>query len=84
MEVIGKDEIERRQAPDLPTLLEETLDMGITRYGAYGNAANVNMRGLDSSRVAILIDGIPANSPRTGGFDMSMLDLNTNLLAGLL
>jgi vitamin B12 transporter len=76
MEVIGKDEIERRQAPDLPTLLEETLDMGITRYGAYGNAANVNMRGMDSSRVAILIDGIPANSPRTGGFDMSMLDLN--------
>jgi vitamin B12 transporter len=77
MEVIGRDEIERRQAPDLPTLLEETLDMGITRYGAYGNAANVNIRGLDSSRVAILIDGIPVNSPRTGGFDMSMLDLNS-------
>jgi vitamin B12 transporter len=77
MDVITKDEIERRNAPDLPTLLEETLNLGVTRYGAYGNQADINIRGFDSERVAILINGIPANSPRTGEFDMTQIDINS-------
>ncbi|MDR2079303.1 MAG: TonB-dependent receptor, partial [Treponema sp.] len=75
--VIDQEEIARRQAADLPALLEEVLDAGITRYGAYGNAAQVNLRGFDGKRVAILINGIPANSPRTGDFDFSTIDINS-------
>jgi vitamin B12 transporter len=75
MEVIEKEEIERRAAPDLATLLEETLDMGVTRFGAYGNQAEINIRGFDTERIAILIDGVPANSPRSGEFDVSSLNL---------
>jgi vitamin B12 transporter len=75
MEVIEREEIERRAAPDLATLLEETLDMGITRYGAYGNQTEINIRGFDTERIAILIDGVPANSPRSGEFDVSSLNL---------
>jgi vitamin B12 transporter len=75
MEVIEKEEIERRSAPDLATLLEETLDMGITRYGAYGNQTEINIRGFDTERIAILIDGVPANSPRSGEFDVSSVNL---------
>jgi vitamin B12 transporter len=75
MEVIEKGEIERRAAPDLATLLEETLDMGITRYGAYGNQTEINIRGFDTERIAILIDGVPANSPRSGEFDVSSINL---------
>jgi vitamin B12 transporter len=75
MEVIEREEIERRAAPDLATLLEETLDMGITRYGAYGSQTNINIRGFDTSRIAVLIDGVPANSPRSGDFDVSTLNL---------
>jgi outer membrane cobalamin receptor len=37
--VVLKDEIDRIAAPDIPTLLEEALDIGITRHGAYGNSS---------------------------------------------
>jgi vitamin B12 transporter len=75
MEVITQEDIQRRNAPDLATLLAEALDMGITRYGAYGNQTEINMRGFDTERIAILIDGIPANSSRSGEFDVSQIDL---------
>jgi vitamin B12 transporter len=50
--------------------------MGITRYGAYGNQTEINMRGFDTERIAILINGVPANSPRSGEFDVSQVDLS--------
>ncbi|MDR1177496.1 MAG: TonB-dependent receptor, partial [Spirochaetaceae bacterium] len=77
MRVISRDEIERRNAQDLASLLEETLDMSVTRYGGYGNQTELNLRGFDTERIAILIDGIPANSPRSGEFDINQVDLNT-------
>jgi hypothetical protein len=74
--VITREEIERRQAPDLATLLEETLDIGITAKGAYGNESQINIRGFTTERIGVLVDGIPANDPRTGEFDVSQLDLS--------
>jgi vitamin B12 transporter len=76
MTVITKEEIEKRNARDLAALLEETLDMSVTRYGAYGSQTELSLRGFDTERIAILIDGIPANSPRSGEFDVSQVDLN--------
>jgi vitamin B12 transporter len=74
--VITREEIERRQAPDLATLLEESLDISITTRGAYGNESQINIRGFNTERIGILIDGVPANSPRSGEFDVSQLDLS--------
>ncbi|MDR0731399.1 MAG: TonB-dependent receptor plug domain-containing protein, partial [Treponema sp.] len=74
--VITREEIERRQAPDLATLLEESLDIGITARGAYGNESQINIRGFNTERIGILVDGIPANSPRSGEFDVSQIDLS--------
>ncbi|MDR2802999.1 MAG: TonB-dependent receptor plug domain-containing protein, partial [Treponema sp.] len=76
IKTIDADEIKRRQPPDLATLLEESLDMGITRYGAYGNQTEINMRGFDTERIAVLIDGVPANSPRSGEFDVNQIDIS--------
>jgi outer membrane cobalamin receptor len=76
MEVIYREEIEKRNAQDLAMLLEDVLDMSVTRYGGYGNQTEINMRGFDTERIAILIDGVPANSPRSGEFDVSQVDLN--------
>jgi outer membrane receptor for ferrienterochelin and colicin len=76
MRVITKDEIEKRNSQDLASLLEESLDMSITRYGGYGNQTELNMRGFDTERIAVLIDGVPANSPRSGEFDINQVDLN--------
>jgi vitamin B12 transporter len=76
MAVIEKDEIERRNVADIATLLQEALNLNITRYGSYGNQALLNVRGLDSKRIAFLIDGIPVNSSLDGRFDIDQIDLN--------
>ena len=74
--VIDRETIERSTARDLATLLEEELNMSVVRYGGYGNRASLKLRGFDTSRIAILVDGVPANSQRTGGFDANQIDLN--------
>jgi vitamin B12 transporter len=77
MKVLTKEDIEKVHAPDLATLLQETLGLGIARFGPYGNQTDITMRGFDSERIAFLIDGVPVNSPMSGDFDISMIDLNT-------
>jgi outer membrane receptor protein involved in Fe transport len=76
MTVIDKETIEKSGARDLAALLEEEIDMSVVRYGGYGNQAEMNLRGFDTERIAILIDGVPANSPRSGEFDISQIDLS--------
>jgi vitamin B12 transporter len=75
-QTITREQIEHIAAPDVTTLLEEALDMPITRHGAYGNSSDVNMRGFSTERIAILIDGVPANSAMSGDFDFYSLDMN--------
>lgn len=77
MKVVTKEEIDQVQAADLATLLQEALGLGITRYGGYGNLTAINMRGFNSERIAFLIDGVPANSPMTGEFDLNQIDIKT-------
>jgi vitamin B12 transporter len=77
MQVVTKEEIEKVHAPDLAVLLQETLDLGITRYGPYGNQTDINMRGFDSERIAFLIDGVPANDIMSSEFDPFMIDINS-------
>ena len=77
MAVIGKEEIERRGATDIVTLLRDTLNINIVSYGAYGNQAGVSLRGMDSKRVSFLIDGVPVNSSLDGKFDINQIDLNS-------
>jgi vitamin B12 transporter len=74
MEVIDRETIENSHSSDLPSLLEETIGLGVTRYGPYGNQASVNIRGFDIKRIAILIDGVPVNSTSSGGFDFYSID----------
>ena len=75
--VIDKDEIGRRNAPDLAQLLQETLNIGFTRYGGYGNMAHINLRGFDTKRIAFLIDGVPLNSAQNGEFDINQIGLDS-------
>jgi vitamin B12 transporter len=77
MAVVSREEIEKAHAPDIPALLEQTLGLGTTRYGPYGNMADVNIRGFDTKRVAVLVDGLPVNSTRSGEFDFNRVDVNS-------
>jgi len=77
MAMINREEIEKRNAKDLASLLQESLDLNIVSYGAYGNQTGVNLRGFDSKRVAFLIDGMPANSSMDGKFDIYQINMNS-------
>jgi vitamin B12 transporter len=77
MRVVSREEIEKAHAADIPALLEQTLGIGATRYGPYGNMADVSIRGFDTERVAVLVDGIPVNSTRSGEFDFNTIDVNS-------
>jgi outer membrane cobalamin receptor len=74
MRRVDRETIEETHAPDLPVLLETTLGLGTTRYGPYGSQADVNIRGFDTERLAVLIDGVPVNNPSDGDFDFSRID----------
>jgi vitamin B12 transporter len=77
MAVIEKADIERRAAADIAALLQDILDINVTRYGAYGNQAGISLRGFDSKRLAFLVDGVPVNSSVDGKFDIEQIDLNS-------
>jgi vitamin B12 transporter len=74
MHVIDRDAIVASNAPDVITLLRETLGVSVTSYGGHGAKESVSLRGFDSDRVAILIDGVPVNAPDTGDFDLGTID----------
>jgi vitamin B12 transporter len=75
--IIDREEIERRGASDIANLLQETLHLGVNRYGTHGNQTGITLRGFDSKRVAFLIDGVPVNSAMDGKFDIYQIDLNS-------
>jgi len=77
METIERETIEKTHAPDIPSLLEENLGLVVTRYGPYGNAADVSLRGFSIRRIAILVDGVPVNSAASGEFDFYSIDPNS-------
>lgn len=75
-EVLEKEEIDRLRATDIISVLEKGFHLGVISNGSYGNTASVNIRGFGSGRVAILVDGVPVNSPQSGAFDLSSIDVN--------
>ncbi|MDR0374763.1 MAG: TonB-dependent receptor, partial [Treponema sp.] len=74
--VVNKEDIERTHAPTIAALLEELFDLGATSHGPYGNATSVNIRGMGSGRVAILVDGTPVNSAQSGTFNLESVGVN--------
>jgi len=74
---LDKQQITQAQAPDLPTLLNQTLGLALVRNGGYGNQSAVSLRGFGSGRVAILVDGVPVNSAQSGDFDLSRIQISS-------
>ena len=74
IETVDRTAIEKTHAADLPSLLQETMNLVVTRYGPYGNTVDLSLRGFSLRRVAILVDGISANSMASGDFDFFSVD----------
>jgi outer membrane receptor for ferrienterochelin and colicins len=72
-EVIGRGEIERTGATDVATLLQQFV--GIQLDGSVGGGLGVQLQGMDSRRVLVLVDGQPIVGRVNGDFDLSRLSL---------
>lgn len=77
--VIGKETLNKSQGKSLAQVLNEQA--GITVNGALNNPGTVQtvyMRGANSGRVLIMIDGMPINDPSqiNNEFDLNLLQLN--------
>jgi vitamin B12 transporter len=73
--IIGRDEIEARQAVTLPDALIYTPGVSIGRTGANGGTASLFLDGGNSNFTKVLVDGTPINPPG-GAVDFSVVTLD--------
>jgi len=60
--VITRADIERAQAKDLPSLLQNLAGMEVSQSGGMGGVATLFMRGAESRHALVLVDGLPMNN----------------------
>ncbi|MBK6862341.1 MAG: TonB-dependent receptor [Ideonella sp.] len=75
--VLTREDIERSQAIDLPTLLAREAGLQLARNGGRGSATTLFLRGAPASQVLLLVDGVPqTREDATGslGVEHLMLD----------
>jgi len=75
VDLIGRQEIDLRQAVSLPDLLATQPGISLARTGPIGGLATIFIDGGNSSFSKVLIDGAPINLPG-GDFDFSNLTLD--------
>lgn len=71
--VIDQDTLQRYQGQSVLDVLRGQGSVVIQQYGGDGSASNVSLRGYDSKRVLVLIDGIRYGSVSYGGSSLSLI-----------
>lgn len=61
VEVITKEEIQERHFTSVPEALNSLSGINVISNGGLGTSASVKLRGFDTKRVLVLIDGIRVN-----------------------
>jgi outer membrane receptor for ferrienterochelin and colicins len=72
--VISRQDIDKKAAVNLSTLLNNELNINIARDGILGRTLSI--RGLGGEHVKILVDGIPVVGRQNGIIDLDQLNLN--------
>ena len=75
--VVGREEIELRQADTAADVLATIPGVSLYGEGAYGGLTSVRIRGASADKTLVLVDGVPMNDPSSpsGAYDFSALDL---------
>lgn len=74
--IISKKDIEKSNVKKVNELLNNTPGVNIRSYGSLGTLSEINIRGLISSQVLVLLDGRPINSPSTGTVNLSEIPVD--------
>lgn len=77
--IIGRDEIDAVQGPDIARILRRLPGTVVTRTGGLGNLTLVGVRGSPAGQTLVLVDGVRANDPANanGEFDLAQLAAGT-------
>jgi vitamin B12 transporter len=63
VDIITREEIERRQAVSIPDLLYTSPGVAFARTGPFGGTASLFLNGGNSNFTKVLVDGTPINPP---------------------
>jgi vitamin B12 transporter len=75
--IITKDELQKRNAATLLSILREVPGFAVSQAGSFGSAAQVRVRGAEANQVLVLINGNEANDISQGSeFDFSQMSTN--------
>lgn len=73
--VLDRQEIEDRQAVDLPELLSTVPGLSVVQAGSPGQQTSVFTRGVESYHTLLLWNGIPLNDPYFGAVNWQFVSL---------
>jgi len=73
--VIGRDEIAASGARWLVDVLQFAPGVNVVRSGPAGSITQLFLRGSNTGHTLFLIDGVKVNSPTTGAYDLSAIQL---------
>jgi outer membrane cobalamin receptor len=71
--VITADEIKKSSATNAAEVVRTATGVTLNDQGPDGSLKTVSLRGSQYAQVLVLLDGRRLNSPRDGGFDLSVL-----------
>jgi len=74
VDVITRDEIDRRAAVNVQDLLSQELNMRISNDPAMGSSVAIN--GTGGEHIKFLVDGVPVTGRKNGNIDLAQLNLN--------
>ncbi|WP_421788274.1 TonB-dependent receptor [Hyphobacterium sp.] len=73
VDVIGRDDIALRGGLSLADTLRAVPGIAVSRSGGAGALTDLRLRGSEANHTLVLIDGIEAGVPLTGGYDFAHL-----------
>ena len=73
VDVIARQEIERRQSTDIVDLLRTVSGLAVAQSGTPGHSASIFARGTNSNHTLVLWNGVPLNPAFDGRFDFAFL-----------
>ncbi|HEX2720046.1 MAG TPA: TonB-dependent receptor plug domain-containing protein, partial [Candidatus Deferrimicrobium sp.] len=74
--VVTREDMERTNPSLAGDVLQGIPGVDVQRTGSLGGLENIKIRGGKSAHTLVMIDGFPVNSPSSGEFDISALQVN--------
>ncbi len=71
--VVTRSQIEARKSFDLTDAVRLLPGVSVAQSGTFGKSASIFLRGTNSNHALVLVDGVRANSPQDGRFDVGQI-----------